>query len=109
VTPLTSGDLAEPSSRVVLEEELTNRIPIKIKRRSSCGDRCHPWFGFSAGRYLAAEWHPIWAHLVNVQHYPVVGICGVVAEGALHLLTASLLEQRLRTSWSLDRRIWSRI
>jgi hypothetical protein len=36
----------------------------------------------------------------------VVGIGGVVVEGALHLLTGPLLEQRLRTSWSrIERKV----
>jgi anti-anti-sigma factor len=33
---------------------------------------------------------------LTVQHYPAVGICVVVVEGELDLLTVPLLEQRLR-------------
>ncbi|MDQ4102767.1 MAG: STAS domain-containing protein [Actinomycetota bacterium] len=33
---------------------------------------------------------------LTVQHYPAVGICAVVVEGELDLLTVPLLEQRLR-------------
>lgn len=44
----------------------------------------------AAGDGLARPWG------LSVQHYPAVGICVVVVEGELDVLTAPLLEQRVR-------------
>ena len=42
---------------------------------------------------------------LSVQHYPAVGICVLVVDGELDLLTVPLLEQRLHEQLVAKRRI----